>query len=384
MAARCCQPTAAPPACRRRAAVLLSAWTSALQLVALPSPPLAAHAAAWPAALSLFRPQANAPPRPPVSSALATALLDCVDAAAADVLPPPLIDAAVAQLRARERRFCARLPQPAGAPCPPTLAACLDFELYLRGKALAARLDGAGRERLAASLGERVLDAALPDLAASAKPPDAAAFPALLRALLDALVAGGYATACSLELDALPSLPERPGWADDAAALAATAAAAAAASPAAAPGGLAEGGWRQPQPPAPASAAASAAAAPPQSQPRRAQLRLSRPADLLGGVALRSEEGGWRLRLVADAAAALGRRCRLPGPGPLTADETFFQDRWTGPATAADTLLLALGDPFMSVEVPFEPDSLVVDLSWGGGGGGGGSDGDGGGDAASA
>ena len=44
-----------------------------------------------------------------------------------------------------------------------------------------------------------------------------------------------------------------------------------------------------------------------------------------------------------------------------TVDEYFFQDLWRGPTSVVDKILLFLGDPLMTVEVPWEPTTLVQD-----------------------
>ena len=49
------------------------------------------------------------------------------------------------------------------------------------------------------------------------------------------------------------------------------------------------------------------------------------------------------------------------GCSNATVDEYFFQDRWQGPASLKDKILLFLGDPLMTVEVPWEPTTLIQD-----------------------
>lgn len=49
------------------------------------------------------------------------------------------------------------------------------------------------------------------------------------------------------------------------------------------------------------------------------------------------------------------------GYSTATVDEYFFQDKWQGPKSLKDQILLFLGDPLMTVEVPWEPTTLVQD-----------------------
>jgi hypothetical protein len=74
-------------------------------------------------------------------------------------------------------------------------------------------------------------------------------------------------------------------------------------------------------------------------------------------VALRAEEDGFWAALVPSA---LGALLRATGR-PAVIDETYFQDNWQSPAALSDRVLLALGDPFFQVEVPFVPDVLICD-----------------------
>ena len=94
--------------------------------------------------------------------------------------------------------------------------------------------------------------------------------------------------------------------------------------------------------------------------PRRCQLKLNAPADLTGGVALRAEEAGWWSRLVPCALLALWSAAGLTA----RIDENYFQDTWHSPAKLSDKVLLALGDPLFSVDVPFTPDTLALDVAW--------------------
>ena len=213
--------------------------------------------------------------------------------------------------------------------------AYLNFVLYVQFKVLARHLgDDAARDAFTAALGDRLLAAAAPGALATARrtpsgvgsDPDAA-LKAGIRELLDAFVRGGYMRSYALAWDAAPFLPGAPDALD-------------------APSG--EG----------VSAGGDAGAAPPAM--RGFQARLRAPADLPGGVALRAEEGGFWAALVPAALAALLRGAGRPASA---VDETYFQDAWQSPPRLSDRLLLALGDPFFQVDVPFTPDTLVLDVA---------------------
>lgn len=85
------------------------------------------------------------------------------------------------------------------------------------------------------------------------------------------------------------------------------------------------------------------------------QVRLQQPADIHGSVSLRSEQDGFNSRSVAN----LLRRLFARAGYDAHADEVFLQDAWHGPKGLKDRILLFLGDPLMSVEVPWTPESLV-------------------------
>jgi hypothetical protein len=73
-------------------------------------------------------------------------------------------------------------------------------------------------------------------------------------------------------------------------------------------------------------------------------------------VALRAEEDGFWSRHVSSMIGAL---LKSAGYSSVTADEYFYQDYWAGPSSAADKLLLLLGDPLQQVDVPWTPTTLV-------------------------
>ena len=210
----------------------------------------------------------------------------------------------------------------------------LNFVLYTQFKVLARHLDGvAARDAFSRALGDRLLATVAPGAVRVAAAPPAAGedadapLRAGIRVLVDAFVAGGYLRAYTLAWDnAVPFLPGRPG--------------ADAAAEAAQQASNAFGG----------SEGAGGPAA-------RFQLRLEQPADLEGGVALRAEEDGFWAALVPSALGALLRAVNRPA----VIDETYFQDTWQSPSALSDRLLLALGDPFFQVEVPFVPDVLICD-----------------------
>ncbi|GIL43100.1 hypothetical protein Vafri_890 [Volvox africanus] len=121
------------------------------------------------------------------------------------------------------------------------------------------------------------------------------------------------------------------------------------------------------------------------------QLKLHRPADILSNVALRSEEdGAWPRTVSCCLMQLLQRRGLCSGTvGPTTGaaedqqqqcgssfaneeimplfgggcvaecDEFFYQDRWVGPKSFADKVLLFFGDPLQQVAVDFIPTTLV-------------------------
>lgn len=287
-----------PPAVSRRVALVLSgACFVQPQQSALAAPP--------PSALSLFSLPPSAP-KPNLVPSFAQLLLQTVDEVAAASLPSAPLDVDLQRFQARERKYANLPAQCDGSP------RCLNWELYCRGKVFAPRLsEGLERDVFAAELG-RALCAALP-------PTPHDSFVAALPALLQSFVDGGYCRSYLIELNTLPGLPDAPGW---------------------------------------TARGESSVVGSPDEPLRRLQIRLAAPADIEGGIALRAEENGWRLRLVAEAVTHLAKQFGFAA----TADETFFQDAWTGPPALGDKLLLALGDPFFSVQVPFVPDTLVLDL----------------------
>lgn len=46
----------------------------------------------------------------------------------------------------------------------------------------------------------------------------------------------------------------------------------------------------------------------------------------------------------------------------VTCDETFFQNEWQSPSDLKSKLLLFIGDPLFQVDVPFTPDTLVMEV----------------------
>eukprot|EP00775_Hariotina_reticulata_P007811 gene7811-8008_t len=86
------------------------------------------------------------------------------------------------------------------------------------------------------------------------------------------------------------------------------------------------------------------------------QIKLKLPADIEGAVALRAEEDGFWSRQVSSMLVALFQAAGYSSPA---ADEYFYQDYWAGPSSAADKLLLLLGDPLQQVAVPWTPTTLV-------------------------
>ena len=113
------------------------------------------------------------------------------------------------------------------------------------------------------------------------------------------------------------------------------------------------------------------------------QVKLHRPADILGSVALRSEEGSsWPGTVSSCLLLLLGRQgysaagedapeAVVQGQtrdasglleraaGSAECDEFFYQDAWQGPTSLADRVLLFFGDPLEKVGVDFVPTTLV-------------------------
>jgi hypothetical protein len=234
-------------------------------------------------------------------------------------------------------------------------ATYLNFVLYVQFKVLAKALVGtSARDAFSAALGERLLAAAAPGALATATARSSAgagvdgddgdaALRAGIRELLDAFVTGGYMRSYVLAWGAAPGLPDAPGFVPDAEDDAA------ATMQARQDGSDGAGGD--------AGDVASGAQG---ARVRRFQVRLIAPADIEGGVALRAEEEGFWAALVPSALAAL---LRASGRA-ASVDETYFQDAWQSPASLRDRVLLALGDPFFEVEVPFVPDTLVLDCTF--------------------
>jgi len=313
--ARACASDCSSTAVRRRA--LLASCAA--------SPLLASRAAHAAAASILFQNTAPAPPLGKVDPVFAASLSAAVDAtrAALNVLPDTAFQLAFNKLFRREWPYY-QANHAAALPAFPDLAGestglgnplYYNFVAYCQLKVLAANLPQDSRPAFASELGRRLLAVAgAQPLPAGA---DDASLRAAVRSLCDAFVAGGYMAAFSLAWGepALATLPRR----DD---------------------------------------ALRAATEPASGAARRFTLRLEAPADLAGGVALRAEEGGWWPAPVPCALAAL---LASAAPGAVI-DELYFQDAWAAPPRLQDRLLLALGDPFFSVDVPFVPDTLVMDV----------------------
>ena len=199
----------------------------------------------------------------------------------------------------------------------------LNFVLYCTFKAVARCLPTVdAREQFSQALGERLLAAVAPQaaVAAHASGGGEASVRVAVPVLLDAFVAGGYMRSYTITWGALPSLPDVPGGVN----------------------------------------ASDSRVQFDDVAPRRCQLKLNAPADLTGGVALRAEEAGWWSRLVPCALLALWSAAGLTA----RIDENYFQDTWHSPAKLSDKVLLALGDPLFSVDVPFTPDTLALDVAW--------------------
>lgn len=86
------------------------------------------------------------------------------------------------------------------------------------------------------------------------------------------------------------------------------------------------------------------------------QIKLGRPADIEGSVALRAEEDGFWARHVSGM---LQHLLAAGGYSNAIVDEYFYQDYWSGPTGTADKLLLLFGDPLQQVQVPWTPTTLV-------------------------
>ena len=201
--------------------------------------------------------------------------------------------------------------------------AVLNFALYCLFKVIARHVpDEASREQLSQRLGNRLLTAVCPEAEAAVRGKsdgDEQLLRGAVQMLLDAFVRGGYMRSYTIAWGALPSLPSVPGGVN-------------ADSSTIADDGLFAG---------------------------RCQIRLNAPADLPGGVALRAEESGWWSRLVPVALLAL---LSASGRTGARIDDAYFQDTWKGPTKLLDKIVLALGDPLFTVDVPFTPDTLALDL----------------------
>ncbi|KAK9836920.1 hypothetical protein WJX74_011061 [Apatococcus lobatus] len=88
------------------------------------------------------------------------------------------------------------------------------------------------------------------------------------------------------------------------------------------------------------------------------QVRLERPADISAAVSLREEEQGFWSK---NASSMLQAVLSAAGYPEAAADEFFFQDKWKGPSSLKERVLLFLGDPLQQVGVPFNPTTLVQD-----------------------
>ena len=208
-------------------------------------------------------------------------------------------------------------------PPPPRLetrdALELNFALYVTGKIIARQglPDDSHRKAFSSELGRSLLSS----LAPVSSPRDVS-LRERVQELLETLVAEGYCRSYVLTWGSSPGLPSAPGS---------------------------------------AAATASVVEDAEELPLRAAQIRLNAPIDIAGGIALRAEEGGWWPSPVASSLLALWGRA---GYADAQCDESFFQDQWVSPPRLADRMLLALGDPLGSVEVPFVPDVLVLDFAW--------------------
>ncbi|KAF5837526.1 hypothetical protein DUNSADRAFT_4219 [Dunaliella salina] len=88
------------------------------------------------------------------------------------------------------------------------------------------------------------------------------------------------------------------------------------------------------------------------------QIKLYQPADLEGSIALRSEEEAFWPSTVPNMITLL---LEAAGYQQAISDTYFYQDRWQGPKSWTDQLLLKLGDPLEQVGIDFYPTTLVMD-----------------------
>eukprot|EP00897_Mesotaenium_endlicherianum_P007972 jgi/Mesen1/7202/ME000371S06286 len=84
-------------------------------------------------------------------------------------------------------------------------------------------------------------------------------------------------------------------------------------------------------------------------------LNLNRPADMKAAELLRAETNNFWQRLPSSIIQALMCTHGLDAD----VDEYFLQDQWIPPKTLGERVLLALGDPLLSVTVPFDADQLL-------------------------
>jgi len=240
--------------------------------------------------------------------------------------------AAVTRLASAEWPFAWRYaygsspPPPPLLSTPPTDAFALNFLLYAAFKTTARFLpEPEQRLVLDETLGRlillRVAPAAGQAARAAAEQHDEQAFVRSLQACLEALVTAGYCRTFVLAWGATPDVLSD-----------------------AAPGGV----------------EAELSTVLPAGSARGAQLRLNAPVDIAGGVALRAEENGWWGRPASAMLSSLFRE----GGYEATFDEDFLQDAWKGPSKFSDQVLLALGDPLGSVDIPFQPDVLLINVTW--------------------
>ena len=329
------------PSVARRTLLRLCVATAAVAVVSRPEVSSADAAVQLPNAAKLFLADGDAA-APAVKPAFAALLLDTVlQTAHAQHVNQADLFRDLEQLLRREWAYYAPAnalalqPAPSAAllvgPAPPELASrlsqplFLNFVLYCTFKAVARCLGSStdAREQFSQALGERLLAAVAPQAASAARTSGGgeASLRSAVPALLDAFVAGGYMRSYTITWGALPSLPDVPGGVN----------------------------------------AADSRVFTDDVAPTRCQLKLNAPADLTGGVALRAEESGWWSRLVPVALLALWSAAGLASS---RIDESYFQDTWHSPAKLTDKLLLALGDPLFSVDVPFIPDTLALDVMW--------------------
>jgi len=88
------------------------------------------------------------------------------------------------------------------------------------------------------------------------------------------------------------------------------------------------------------------------------QIKLYQPAELEGSIALRSEEEAFWPSTVPNMIMLL---LEAAGYQQAFPDTYFYQDRWQGPKSWTDQLLLKLGDPLEQVGIDFYPTTLVMD-----------------------